>query len=267
MIPQRPDHTLSLFDFFTQQCWFEKEGGIGMKKIAFSGLFVALISFGATADTVVTSRTYVDTKDNLKQNAITAGAANTVAMFTGETTTNGGANITSRNLYSDTTAGNYVSDTHSTYIPTMGAVMAQIASSASSVLPSGTSGQILQHNGTSWVADTMDSAPTSASTKPVTSGGVYTAVDAKQEKLIANDASTYPNGSLVAYGTTAGTPTAKKIVTTIAQNGTDIPTDGAVYSAIDTIQTAVTTLQNCRHTCANANCTLITVDCVDAYGA
>ncbi len=59
-------------------------------------------------------------------------------------------------------------------------------------------------------------------------GAVYFGLYGKQDKLVANDATTYPNGSLVAYGATSGVPTAKKIVTSLATNGTDIPTDGAV---------------------------------------
>ena len=113
-----------------------------MKKLAFISLAAIMASFAASADTIVTSKTYVDSKDNLKQNAITAGAANSVALYTGTTTTNGGADFTSRNLYSDTTASNYVANTHSTYIPTMGAVMAQITSS----VPSGTANNVATYD-------------------------------------------------------------------------------------------------------------------------
>jgi hypothetical protein len=220
------------------------------------------VSFGAFADTIVTSKTYVDSKDNLKQNAITAGTAGSIVTYLGTTTTNGGANLGEKAVLSGTT---YDSNTDADKIPTMGAVMAQISSSAASVLPTGTANQILQHNGTNWAADTMDSAPTASSNKPVTSGGVYTAVDAKQNKLDANNSTANPNGSLVAYGTTAGTPAVKKIVTTVAANGTDIPTDGAVFSAVDAVQQSVTALQNCKHVCHDSDCTLIDVQCVEAY--
>lgn len=205
-----------------------------MKKIAFISLAAIMTSLAASADTIVTSKTYVDNRDNLKQNAITAGTAGSLVTYVGTTTTNGGANLGEQAVFSSTTASSYNSTNDASKIPTMGAVMAQISNSASGVLPSATANQVLQYNATSsaWESTTMDSAPTSASVKPVTSGGVYTAVDAKQNKLDANNATTYPNGSLVAYGTTAGTPTAKKIVTTVAQNGTDIPTDGAVYTAV-----------------------------------
>ena len=79
----------------------------------------------------------------------------------------------------------------------------------------------------------------------------------KQNKLPANNATTNPNGSLVAYGTTAGNPTSKKIVTAVASGGTDIPTDGAVYAAVDTKQNKMTCtrwLDNAEHT--DENCLL-----------
>ena len=59
----------------------------------------------------------------------------------------------------------------------------------------GTAGQYLKSNGSgnapSW--ETMDSAPTANSTKAVTSGGVYTALDGKQPKLTGTvGSSTHP---------------------------------------------------------------------------
>lgn len=158
-----------------------------------------MTSLAASADTIVTSKTYVDARDDLRV-PINQGVGTNNANVGKTLVVNGQGNLE------------------------LGTV--------SGLLPSGSNNQILQHNGTTWVAETMDSTPTASSTNPVTSGGVYTAVDAKQNKLDANNATTYPNGSLVAYGTTAGTPTAKKIVTAVAQNGTDIPTDGAVYTAL-----------------------------------
>ena len=81
--------------------------------------------------------------------------------------------------------------------------------------------------------------------------------DGKQNKLVANNSTTNPNGSLVTYGTTAGTPGSKKIVTAVASGGTDIPTDGAVYSAVQTKQNKMTCtrwIDNAAHT--DANCLL-----------
>ena len=94
-----------------------------------------------------------------------------------------------------------------------------------------------------WTADTYDGASWNPVDNPsITSnavqraipnvGAVYAGLYGKQEKLVANNATTYPNGSLVAYGATSGVPTAKKIVTSLATNGTDIPTDGAVEKAV-----------------------------------
>ena len=74
----------------------------------------------------------------------------------------------------------YNSTQNATNIPTMGAVMAAIGANG---LPSATDNQVLQYTNGAWISVTMDSAPTASSTKPVTSGGVYTAVSAKQNKM------------------------------------------------------------------------------------
>ena len=229
-----------------------------MKNIGFISVLAVLVSFGASADSVVTSKTYVDTK---MQSKIATGDANQIPVYTGALSDTNAPTFAPRAIHS---ANTYTSGTDDDKIPTMGAVMAQIQSSASEVLPTGTENQVMQHNGTAWVAQTMDNTPTDASTKPVTSGGVYTAVAGKQNILPVNDVTNNPSGSLVAYGTTAGTPATKKIVTTVAPNGTDIPTDGAVAAAVASVQSAVTELQNCTHTCADSGCTLISINCVES---
>lgn len=254
-----------------------------MKKLGLISLAAVMASFAASADTVVTSKTYVDAQDNLKQNAITAGAANSVALYTGTTTTNGGADFTSRNLYSDTTAANYVAGTHSTYIPTMGAVMAQISNSASSVLPSGTSNQMLQHDGTEWTAVSVDTTPTENHTQPVTSGGVYTALSAKYdasnpkgyqanvlEGVQVNGTNLTITDKKVNLGAAAGKSVETAISSTAANNTDDeLTTAKAVYDYVNPIQSAVTTLQGCTHTCTSSDptnspdaCDLITINCV-----
>ncbi len=65
----------------------------------------------------------------------------------------------------------------------------------------------------------------------------------KQDSLRKNNETAYPNGSLVTYGIGVGEPGVKKIVTTVANGGTDIPTDGAVYTAISSKQNKMTCAQ------------------------
>ena len=77
----------------------------------------------------------------------------------------------------------------------------------------------------------------------VTGASLAQGLALKQNKLAANNSTNNPNGSLVTYGTTAGQPGSKKIVTTVASGGTDIPTDGAVYTAISGKQDTITTAE------------------------
>ena len=256
-----------------------------MRKVGFFALLTALASLSANADTVVTSKTYVDAT---RQAKITAGATGTVATYNG-TDSNGGAIFSSKAVFSDTTASNYVDSTHSSYLPTMGAVMAQINGAAASVLPAGSANQVLQYNGTTsaWESTTMDTTPTQSSVKPVTSGGVYDAVNAKQDKLGGNG-----NGGKVVTATdTAGTVTYTTVNTTVdtssnlitsggvktyvdskiststsisSSSTTTAPNEKAVYDSINAVQSAVTSLQGCTHTCANTACTLIDINCVNS---
>lgn len=242
-----------------------------MKKLVFVSLAAVMASFAASADTIVTSKTYVDSKDNLKQNAITAGAANSVALYTGTTTTNGGADFTSRNLYSDTTASNYVEGTHATYIPTMGAVMAQIQNSAVT-LPTGTEGSVVLYgtggalDGTGRAIATTLGTDTTATTLPTT-GAVVTGLNSKQDTLTFDNAPTANSNNPVKSGGVKTYVDAKVSgATTISTTSTTTaPNEKAVSDAIGTVQTQVTALQNCKHQCADSACTLINVTCVDAF--
>ncbi len=234
MIPQRPDtHLPDLIR--TQHNKFHRKGETSMKKIAFIALAAALTSLGATADTIVTSKTYVDTT---RQAKITPATTGSVATYNGQDT-NGGAVFSSKAVFSSTTVGDYNSTNNAGDIPTMGAVMAQINNSTSGILPTGTQNQILQHNGTTWVAETMDATPTASSNNPVTSGGVKTYVDGK-----VSSAATVSSSST-----------------------TTAPNEKAVYDAINTVQTQVTNLAACKHTCASSDgtavCDLITINCVE----
>lgn len=99
-------------------------------------------------------------------------------------------------------------------------------------LPSGTSNQVLQHNGTSWTATTMDSAPTASSNKPVTSGGVKTAVDAKQTKPAS-----VADGKVLTYtGNDANTNvTAKYIQVPVATGDPNAATNPATPTALSSL--------------------------------
>ena len=74
---------------------------------------------------------------------------------------------------------------------TSGGVYSALQSAIGSIdgLPSGSANQVLQYNGTTsaWESTTMDTTPTQSSVKPVTSGGVYTALSGKQNVIPANN--------------------------------------------------------------------------------
>lgn len=240
-----------------------------MKKLVFVSLAAVMASFAASADTVVTSKTYVDTK---MQSKMATGAANSIPVYTGTLSDTNAPTFSPRAIHSATT---YSDSTDANKIPTMGAVMAQITGHEVQ-LPTGTEGSVVLY-GTGGALGGDERAivttlGTNASADEIpTAGAVVTGLNGKQNELPANNATTYPNGSLVAYGTTAGTPSTKKIVTRVLENGTDIPTDGAVYSAVDAVQQQVTQLAACKHTCTSSDptnspnaCDLITIDCVES---
>ena len=207
-----------------------------MKKLAFISLAAIMASFAASADTIVTSKTYVDAQDNLRV-PINQGVGTNNANVGKTLVVNGQGNLE------------------------LGTV--------SGLLPSGSNNQILQHNGTTWVAETMDSTPTASSTNPVTSGGVATALGGKQDTLTFDST---PTASSTNPVTSGGVKTyvdgkVSSAATVSSSSTTTAPNEKAVYDLVSPIQTAVTALQNCTHTCADQGCTLITVSCVDAYQA
>lgn len=111
-----------------------------MKKIAFIALAAALTSLGATADTIVTSKTYVDTT---RQPKITPATTGHVVIYNGtDTAANGGAAIlSSQAVFSNTNASAYTSS-NAGDLATMGAVMAQINGS----VPSGTANNVATYD-------------------------------------------------------------------------------------------------------------------------
>ena len=107
-----------------------------MKKLAFISLAAIMASFAASADTIVTSKTYVDTT---RQAKITPATTGTLATYNGQDA-NGGAVFSSTVVHS---ANTYTAGTDDNKIPTMGAVMAQITSN----VPSGTANNVATYDG------------------------------------------------------------------------------------------------------------------------
>ena len=105
---------------------------------------LAVVPSLAFAEGVLTSQAYVDAQDNLKVS---------IHQTTGTNNSNVG-----KTLVVDS-SGDLVLDTID-------------------ALPSGSANQVLQYNGTNsaWESVGMDAAPTQSSVKPVTSGGVYNAL-------------------------------------------------------------------------------------------
>lgn len=98
---------------------------------------------------------------------------------------------------------------------------------------------------------TVDSAPASGSANLVTSGGVFTAINAKQNTLPATGSSTQP-----IYVSAAGTVTAcslgaaatKGVSTSVTSGDSNLVTGDAVFQAINnqigTIESALNTLNS-----------------------
>ena len=233
-----------------------------MKKLAFISLAAIMASFAASADTIVTSKTYVD---STRQAKITPATTGTLATYNGQDA-NGGAVFSSTEVHS----ANTYTATDANKIPTMGAVMAQIQNSAVT-LPTGTANTVVLYNnngaiGAERAIATTLGTDTSATTLPTT-GAVVTGLNGKQDNLGGTVGGASTAGKVVTATANAGTVGYTAIDTTVTDGSSNLVTSNAVYDAIDTVQTAVTALQNCTHTCADQGCTLITVSCVDAYQA
>lgn len=240
-----------------------------MKKLAFISLAAIMTSLAASADTIVTSKTYVDTKDNLKQNAITAGTAGSIVTYIGTTTENGGANLGEVAVHS---ANTYTAGTDDNKIPTMGAVMAQIQSSAVT-LPTGTANTVVLYDangaiGAERAIATTLGTDTTATTLPTT-GAVVTGLNGKQATIPATGTNSATAGdTVVTYTSTAGTIGERGIYSDASQYtvGTDA-NKLVTASALNTVQNAVTALEGCTHTCASSDgtavCDLITINCVN----
>lgn len=107
-------------------------------------------------------------------------------------------------------------------------------------LPSGASNQVLQHNGSAWVSTTMDTTPTASSNKPVTSGGVATALNGKLDK---NTAITGATKTKITYDSNGLVTAGADLV------ASDIPDLSSTYEVIShKVQTIDTTLQSGKDT-------------------
>lgn len=235
-----------------------------MKKLVFISLAAIMASFAASADTIVTSKTYVDTK---MQSKMATGSANEIPVYTGSLSDTNAPTFSPRAIHSGDT---YTAGTDANKIPTMGAVMAQIQNSAVT-LPTGTAGSVVLYNGSGAIGAeraiaTTLGTDTTATTLPTT-GAVVTGLNGKQDNLGGTVGGASTAGKVVTATATAGTVGYTAIDTTVTNGSSNLVTSDAVYDAIDTVQTQVTTLQNCKHVCADSDCTLINVTCVDAYSA
>lgn len=233
-----------------------------MKKLVFVSLAAVMASFAASADTVVTSKTYVDTK---MQSKMATGSANEIPVYTGSLSDTNAPTFTPRAIHS---ASTYTTGTDDNKIPTMGAVMAQITGHEVQ-LPTGTPNSVVLYNGEGKIGAeraiaTTLGTDTTATTLPTT-GAVVTELNGKQDNLGGTVGGASTAGKVVTATATAGTVGYTAIDTTVTNGSSNLVTSDAVYDAIDTVQTQVTTLANCKHQCADSGCTLINVTCVDAY--
>jgi hypothetical protein len=103
-------------------------------------------------------------------------------------------------------------------------------------IPAGTSGEVVTYSGTAGTVGSkaVDAAATASSSNLITSGGVKTAVDAKQDKIAAG------TGKLVWTSGTAGTVTLTAPDTSVTSGSANAVTGGAVYTAVAAKKATVT---------------------------
>lgn len=111
-----------------------------IKSSVMLGILLSFMTLCAVrADSIVTSKSYVDAQDALKQNKITAGTTGNVVTYNGES--NGQAQFDELAVFP--ASGTYNAGTDADKLATMGAVMASMASSGSQPALSGTNGAIV----------------------------------------------------------------------------------------------------------------------------
>ncbi|MCR5194257.1 MAG: hypothetical protein K6B71_01880 [Alphaproteobacteria bacterium] len=102
--------------------------------------------------------------------------------------------------------------------------------------PSGSNKQMLQHNGTDWAVVTPDTTPTQNSTKPVESGGVYTALAGKASSSHNHD-TVYQKKATADYKVSKSDGTWNDLGTTLdtaanGYNADNAVTAGTIASAL-----------------------------------
>lgn len=111
-----------------------------IKSSVMLGILLSFMTLCAVrADSIVTSKSYVDAQDALKQNKIPAGTTGNVVTYNGES--NGQAQFDELAVFP--ASGTYNAGTDADKLATMGAVMASMASSGSQPALSGTNGAIV----------------------------------------------------------------------------------------------------------------------------
>ena len=203
-----------------------------MKKTGFIAFMTALASLGANADTIVTSKTYVDAKVSSSasiSSSSTTTAPNEKAVYDALQSAQSAAS----NILSTT-----ITDGDSTHAPDGNAVYDALAGKQNNLGGSGNGGKAVI-------------ATNSAGTVDYTT--IKTAVDTSSDLITAGAVKTYADSKVSANTAISSTST------------TTAPNEAAVYSQISGLQSSVTALQSCTHTCANTACDLITVSCVDTY--
>lgn len=204
-----------------------------MKKTGFIAFMTALASLGANADTIVTSKTYVDAKvssSNTISTTSTTTAPNEKAVYDA---------LQSAQSAASSILSTIITDGDSTHAPDGNAVYDALAGKQNNLGGGANSGKAV-------IA--TDTAGTVAYTT------IKTAVDSSSDLITAGAVKTYADSKVSAS-------------TTITTSTTTAPNEKAVYDAIGAVQSSVTALQSCTHTCANTACDLITVSCVDTYTA
>ena len=193
----------------------------------------------ADTTTIIASQAYVDAKDALKQDnakriQTTKSAYNALnrtadqkkedypSMYTLEDsiTSIGSDNFATKDLDNLTDTGKANVSAQGTYDST-------------ATYATGTVGKAIQGKQDTL---TFDTTPTASSTNPVTSGGLKTALDDKQDNLGGSG----HNGKVVTATGTAGTVTYTAIDSTPTANSTNLVTSGGVASAISDANNAVT---------------------------
>ena len=110
------------------------------------GAFTSILSLNAYASSVVTSQTYVDNADALKQDKITAGTTGNVVLYNG--TQNGQTQFTGRAIYDGT--NDYDETTDANKLITAGAV-----NTMAPELPTGNSGYAVLYDENGDIGDEM----------------------------------------------------------------------------------------------------------------